>query len=210
MDEKITVSISLKALYDNGIKGWGEYYIETEPSNEDEIDEPGEAEEYGYYDLYDNNGVVCMDGEDCEIVNIDEDEVLLCNRDGEKEKLFTMSKETFEIAALFRNADRIYKYYEAPDKDIHISESDIEKAYKKGIIKVYTNEENNTYAEIGNDNLFVKAGSFDETTTIVATIVADLKKRLDFQTKQFPEDAFYYKSVIKRAVTPDKTQKFER
>ena len=206
MDKKTTVSISLKALYDNGIKGWGEYHIETEPSNEDEINGPGEAEEYGYYDLYDNSGVVCMDGESCEIVNIDEDEVLLCNRDGEKEKLFTMNKETFEIAALFRDADRIYKYYEAPDKDIHISESDIEKAYKKGIIKVYTNEENNTYAEIGNDNLFVKTGSFDETTTIVA----DLKERLDFQTKQFPEDAFYYKSIINKTITPDKTQKFER
>lgn len=50
-------------------------------------------EDSAYFDLYnEHNELACMDGETCEIVNIDQNGfVTLKNADGESEKLFTLS-----------------------------------------------------------------------------------------------------------------------
>ena len=53
-----------------------------------------------YYDLYQNEELVCMDGETCEVVYKDDKSVILLNSDGEDEKQFKLSREEFDIACV--------------------------------------------------------------------------------------------------------------
>jgi hypothetical protein len=51
----------------------------------------------GYYDLIDDRGmIVCMEGEICRVVIINDRDVLLYNKDSEKE--FTLTINQFKIA----------------------------------------------------------------------------------------------------------------
>lgn len=77
--EKVTVSI--KALYENNFGaecGW----INTEDNEKGEV---------GYWDLYTTDGLVCMDGETCEIIEVNEDCIVLRNTDGERDMTFTLT-----------------------------------------------------------------------------------------------------------------------
>lgn len=77
--EKVTVSI--KALYENNFGaecGW----INTEDNEKGEV---------GYWDLYTTDGLVCMDGETCEIIEVSEDCIVLRNTDGERDMTFTLT-----------------------------------------------------------------------------------------------------------------------
>ena len=49
-----------------------------------------------YYDLYNEKGLACCDGETCEIVELTQDKVLLKNTEGEQEVLFKLSKLEYE------------------------------------------------------------------------------------------------------------------
>ena len=194
MTEKaiLSVSLSLKSLWDEGITEWEGYHIEYElPNgvNEDELDEDEELDD-GYYDLY-SDGLVCMDGESCKIISVTANEVNLCNNDGETEKYFSMPKEIFEKAA-FCNAERMYKYYENLDNDIVLSKEDIEKAYDAGIIDISIENEdgvNKYFAHIGDDSLVISYEDIGKEE-IAEKIMAK------FKSSPFQEDVFYYKSVI--------------
>lgn len=84
--EKVTVSV--KMLYESNIITEN-VYIDTES------DETGHL---GYFDLYtDKDGLVCMDGETCEVVSVHEDCITLKNEDGERVTEFVL---TFEEAVL--------------------------------------------------------------------------------------------------------------
>ena len=51
-----------------------------------------------YYDLYDENGfLVCVDGQKCEVISINREEITLKN---DNDKLFLLSREEFENAAV--------------------------------------------------------------------------------------------------------------
>lgn len=81
------VTVDIKSLYDHDIVpdcGW----INTENNDNGEI---------GYYDLWTNDGLVCMDGETCEIVDIKSDGIVLKNTDGEEEREFSLTFEEAEI-----------------------------------------------------------------------------------------------------------------
>ena len=83
--EKVTVSV--KTLYENNFNvecGW----INTEN------DEHGNI---GYWDLYTTNGLVCMDGETCEIIDVKEDCIVLKNTDGEVDTEFTLTFDEANI-----------------------------------------------------------------------------------------------------------------
>lgn len=53
-----------------------------------------------YYDLYQNEELVCMDGEDCEVFYKDDRTVVLLNKCGEEDKKFKLAKEEFDIACV--------------------------------------------------------------------------------------------------------------
>lgn len=59
-----------------------------------------EVEKDGYEQYYDiiDNGVVCMDGEVCEVISEDEYRVELLNCNGEVYRKFTLTREEFEVA----------------------------------------------------------------------------------------------------------------
>ena len=81
------VTVSVKALYDSGLIiecGW----IDTEDNENGEI---------GYYDLYTTDGLVCMDGETCKIIDVNEDCIVLKNTDGEKDMTFALTYEEANI-----------------------------------------------------------------------------------------------------------------
>lgn len=90
------VTVSIKTLYESnfGVEcGW----IDTENN------EHGEVE---YYDLYTTDGLVCMDGETCEIIDVNEDRITLKNTDGERYMTFTLTYEEANICC-FENVDSI-------------------------------------------------------------------------------------------------------
>lgn len=83
--EKVTVSV--KALYESNFSaecGW----INTEN------DEQGNT---GYWDLYTTNGLVCMNGETCEIIDVKEDCIILKNTDGKIDTEFTLTFDEANI-----------------------------------------------------------------------------------------------------------------
>ena len=59
-----------------------------------ENNENGDVE---YYDLYTTSGLVCMDGETCEIIDVKEDCLVLKNKDGERDMTFTLTYEEANI-----------------------------------------------------------------------------------------------------------------
>lgn len=87
-----TVCVSVKTLYERYGKNIVNGEIECSPVGQ-------ENPTCDYYNLYDRYGqIVCMDGEECEIVD-DTNDVLLLNRDGEFDVTFTLTKEEFAVAA---------------------------------------------------------------------------------------------------------------
>ncbi len=83
--EKVIVSV--KTLYENNFGaeyGW----IDVED------DEQGNR---AYWDLYTANGLVCMDGETCEIIDVKEDCIVLKNTDGEVDAEFTLTFDEADI-----------------------------------------------------------------------------------------------------------------
>ena len=75
------VTVVVQDLFDKGIEP--EFVtLKTED------DENGQVR---YFDLYDNNGVVCMDGETCIVLEVEKDRVKLLNEDGEQKKEFYLS-----------------------------------------------------------------------------------------------------------------------
>ena len=131
--EDLSVGISLKALYDEGVHDFGawvndgkqleKYTIVHSPVDEQDMDEQDreyfefahvmDANDHEYYDLCDKNGViVCMDGESCQVTHIEDENITLFN-DGEK---FIMPKDVFETASMLSTEDlnKIYKFFETP------------------------------------------------------------------------------------------------
>lgn len=58
-----------------------------------------------YFDLFTNVGLVCMDGESCNIISNDGDVVVLSNEEGEIDYNFMLTIEEFNVATLggFKN-----------------------------------------------------------------------------------------------------------
>lgn len=52
-----------------------------------------------YYDLYTNGQLVCMDGEECEVLETNENFTTLKNINGELETTFKLTIQEFKIAA---------------------------------------------------------------------------------------------------------------
>lgn len=85
------VTVSVKELYESNIVT-EEVYIDTENNDNGEI---------GYWDLYnDKYGLVCMDGETCEIISIDENSITLKNEDGENATKFVLTFEEADICCI--------------------------------------------------------------------------------------------------------------
>lgn len=82
-------SISLEKLYNKyGSKlTYGE--IHKTVDNESE-----------YYDLYHNNRLVCMDGEECLIKHVSEEVVNIVNENGENDMEFQLSYDEFMVGVL--------------------------------------------------------------------------------------------------------------
>lgn len=77
--------ISVKELFEN----FGSSLIHTD------IVHMGE-----YYDLYDKSGkVVCLDGEECNVLSVDDQNVVLENKCGEEPVIFKLLLKEFDIAA---------------------------------------------------------------------------------------------------------------
>lgn len=81
------VTISLAALYERYNGKLNQGTIEKTVSNGEE-----------YYDLIEDNGRVCMDGETCEIVSEEGDQYVLSNPKGEQETTFKLTKEEMKVA----------------------------------------------------------------------------------------------------------------
>ena len=78
----MSVTVSVKELYESNVITEN-VYIDTKN------DENGNI---GYWDLYtDKDGLVCMDGETCEIISVNEDSITLKNEDGEKDMEFVLT-----------------------------------------------------------------------------------------------------------------------
>ena len=87
-----TVCLSIERLYEK----YGESLTHCTISTKDE----------GYFDLRTiEAGIVCMDGEECEVLKDDEFGITLINRDGEADCEFKLTKEEFEIAYLRRTTN---------------------------------------------------------------------------------------------------------
>lgn len=52
-----------------------------------------------YYDLHHLSGIVCMDGEECEVINEYDDYFVLVNRNGEEDMEFTLTHEEMNVGA---------------------------------------------------------------------------------------------------------------
>jgi len=92
------ICISVKALYDK----YGEKLSYCNISTEDD----------GYYDLQTEfSGTVCMDGENCEVIEENDDVVKLLNKDGEINTTFTLTLEEFYIATLNISFEEIENWY---------------------------------------------------------------------------------------------------
>lgn len=63
----------------------------TELSNEDESQ--------WYYDLKDAGNVLCLDGENCEILEENSNYVKLRNTNGEIDAIFELNRQAFNVAA---------------------------------------------------------------------------------------------------------------
>jgi hypothetical protein len=87
---KIKVTVSVKALYeaDADLRG---LTIETEKNDQG----------IGYWDLWSAANVVCMDGETCYIMGVDENTVTLKNEDGEMDQIFQLPMEAFQIGCTY-------------------------------------------------------------------------------------------------------------
>lgn len=86
--EKVTVNI--KALYARNFSvecGWIDRV-----NNEN-----GDA---GYFSLYTTDGLVCMDGETCKIIDVNEDCIVLKNADGERDMTFALTYEEADICCV--------------------------------------------------------------------------------------------------------------
>ena len=82
------VCVSVQALYNE--------YGEDLTYNEIEV---SDSTTHGkYYDLYADSGLVCMDGEECEVIARTNNSILLANRNGEVDTHFELSSEEFERA----------------------------------------------------------------------------------------------------------------
>lgn len=82
------VTVSVKELYESNIVTEN-VYIDTENNDNGEI---------GYWDLYNNKyGLVCMDGETCEIISVNEDSIILKNEDGENDTEFVLTFKEADI-----------------------------------------------------------------------------------------------------------------
>lgn len=79
------IGISLFTLYKNGINLNKGYIV----NSEDE-----------YFDLYQNNVLVCMDGENAKIIDIKDNVVSLINENDEFPKLFELTTDELDIAVL--------------------------------------------------------------------------------------------------------------
>ena len=88
--EVLNVTVKVSELYKVGkALTSSELYIGHETDNGEE-----------WFDLIsESKGVVCMDGEECEVVKIDNDgKVLLRNNEGETETEFVLSEREFYVA----------------------------------------------------------------------------------------------------------------
>lgn len=80
------VCISIKSLYQE--KGMCLNYCQIEHSSEDGGD---------YYDLVDSSGtILCMDGEECDVISTNEGSIELCNINSATH--FQLSKNEFDFA----------------------------------------------------------------------------------------------------------------
>jgi len=83
-----TITVSLETLY--SIFGRNLKYGVIEHGYQKETDTH-------YYDLETTSaGIVCMDGEECEVLQILDDRVLLANKAGEEETLFHFSMDEYK------------------------------------------------------------------------------------------------------------------
>lgn len=88
-----TVCISIKLLYNEFGENLTFCKIKFTPKGE-------ENEHCEYYDLQDNNGnILCMDGEECEILD-SSNNVVLKNLNGEISTEFILSNKEYLIATL--------------------------------------------------------------------------------------------------------------
>lgn len=80
------VSVSLVLLYEffNVILKFGEIV----KSNSDGVD---------YYDLYVNGNLVCMDGEECEVIDENEQFITYKNSNSEKDHVFILTKRESDL-----------------------------------------------------------------------------------------------------------------
>ena len=96
LTKKKEVCVSLQSLYETGKEL-------SDTTTYIQKDTDGELE---WFDLHSKlGGVLCMDGEECEIVSIDNDFVTLLNREGDENTEFIFSKDEFEIATFTKLAD---------------------------------------------------------------------------------------------------------
>lgn len=96
--KKVFVGISLKTLFE---ATGGELKYGT---IEQELD--GEFE---YYDFVNERGTVCMDGENCQIVNIDENSVTLVAEDEKEINSFKLTHEEYGVSS-FGGERKIEEY----------------------------------------------------------------------------------------------------
>lgn len=93
------VCVSLKSLYETG-KELSDTAIFIQKDTDGELE---------WFDLHSRfGGILCMDGEVCEIVSIDNGLVTLLNKDGEEENEFTLNIEEFEMATYKKLSDVIH------------------------------------------------------------------------------------------------------
>lgn len=86
-----SVTVSVKALYESNIIAEN-VFIDTED------DENGNT---SYWDMYTHkDGLVCMDGETCEIVSVNDNSITLKNEDGEKDVEFILTFAEADICCV--------------------------------------------------------------------------------------------------------------
>lgn len=79
--------LSVSALYNEFGENLEYCHIEHTPDGDND-----------YYDLHSGSYLVCMDGEQCQIILQNEDIVELSNTDGEAEKTFRLTAQEFAVA----------------------------------------------------------------------------------------------------------------
>lgn len=86
-----TVGLSIKTLYakyGNALLGGGDYRVKVIADGGDD-----------YYDLcHVDGGIICCDGEEVEVVNVDAEFVHFIDRDGEDDTEFRLTREEFGVA----------------------------------------------------------------------------------------------------------------